>query len=524
MKLSKLLTIAWAVILALGISAASSFSEEPVDEGPSEVEMSNISIIGAPRPPDDISVSPEYEQARVLTLPECIDIAAKNNLPLKSVKNSVKLAQWRLFEARRNLLPKVGIRMEEHTGQIGGRRFYGKGTAVDLQQSLYHGGELMYTMMQAQTNLKIVNKEYARIRNELVLQVKKGYFTFAKAKENFKLQQELSNEVTRISDMVIKQFEGGIATNLELLNVNSQMNQVRFQHASAKGDVEMAELILKQAMNMDARERIDIETPPALKKVDVDFNRILADALVYRPEMQINSMMIQYYIYEQKVARAKSWPKIDFIGSFGMAKEEYISKDAGPSPDGLPTPANDQKMQQQWYAGVKCSIPLWGSTGEYSYTREVWAPVVSSFQGTSTITNSYKFNFLDNLAQYSDKASANVDMDRARQEFIKTKQDVTLEAKESCFSYEKALMQLETAINKVKYQESDLELTKFKRQMDEAQDSNIIDSMIKLAQEKFGYEQAISDCQIAMASISKAVGIPEYFSDPGATDNKNIKQ
>jgi Outer membrane protein len=522
MKVSKLLTITWAAILALGVLAAPSFSEEPAD-GPSEVEMSDIAIIDSPRPPDDMSANPEYEQARALTLPECIDIAAKNNLPLKSVKNSVKLAQWRLFEARRNLLPKVGVRMEEHTGQIGGRRFYGKGTAVDLQQSLYHGGALMYTMMQAQTNLKIVNKEYARLRNDLVLQVKKGYYTFAKAKENFKLQQELSREVTRISDMVIKQFEAGITTNLELLNVNSQMNQVRFQHASAKGDIEVAELILKQAMNMDARERIDIDTPPALKKVDVDFNRVLADALIYRPEMQINSMMIQYYIYEQKVARAKSWPKIDFIGSFGMAKEEYISKDAGPSPDGLPT-ATDQKMLQQWYAGVKCSIPLWGSTGEYSYTKEVWAPVVSAYQGTSTITNSYKFNFLDNLAQFSDKASSDVDMDRARQEFIKTKQDVTLEAKESCFNYEKALMQMETAINKVKYQESDLELTKFKRQMDEAQDSNVIDSMIKLAQEKFGYEQSINDCQIAIASISKAVGIPEYFSDPAATDNKNVKQ
>jgi outer membrane protein TolC len=523
MRLSKLLPIAWALLLASGIYTTLSFSEEPVVGSPSEVERSKISSIGTHMPQESTRETAEYEEAKILTLDECIDIATKNHLPLKTVKKSVKLAQWRLFEARRNLLPKVGIRMEEHTGQIGGRRFYGKSTAVDLQQTLWHGGEFMYTMMQAQTNLKIVNKEYSRIRNELILQVKKGYYTFAKAKENFRLQQELSHEVSRISDMVIKQFEAGVTANLELLNVNSQMNQVRFQHASAKGDVEVAELILKQAMNMDTRGRIDIDAPPAIDKVDIDFNRVLADALVYRPEMQINSMMIQYYIYEQKVARSKSWPKIDFIGSFGMAKEEYISKDSGPDPiTGNTDP--DQKMLQQWYGGVKCSIPLWGSTGEYSYTKEQWAPVVSAYRGTSTITNSYKFNFLDNLAQFSDKASADVDMDRARQEFIKTKQDVTLEAKESCFNYEKALMQLETAVNKVKYQEGDLELTKFRRQMDEAQDSNVIESMIKLAQEKFGYVQAISDCHIAMASISKAVGVPEYFKNPESTNEKNLKQ
>ena len=517
MRLSKLTPIAWAVLLALGIQAPLSFSEEPVDR-PSEIERSNVSIASAQSPSYGMRELPEDGQARLLTLDECIDIAIKNHLPLKAIKKSVKLAQWRLFEARRNLLPKVGVKMEEHTGQIYGRRFYGKSTAVDLQQTLWHGGELMYTMMQAQTNLKIVNKEYARIKNELILQVKKGYYTLAKAKENFKLQKELLREVSRISDMVIKQFEAGVTANLELLNVNSQMNQVRFQYTSAKGDVEVAELILKQAMNMDTRERVDIEAPLVLNKVDIDFNRVLADAMAYRPEMQISSMMIQYYIYEQKVARAKAWPKIDFIGSFGMAKEEYISKDSGPDVNGNTDP--DQKMLQQWYAGVKCSIPLWGSTGEYSYTKEVWAPVVSAYRGTSTITNSYKFNFLDNLAQFSDKASADVDMDKARQEFIKTKQDVTLETKEGCFNYEKALMQLETAINKVKYQESDLELTKFRRQMDEAQDSNVIESLIKLAQEKFGYVQAISDCQIAIASISKAVGVPEYFKGSESINDK----
>lgn len=506
-----------ALLCALTLHTLPSFGQDEAN-GPSEVETGGHSIIGAtdsaPASEGD-SVEGKFEKTEpinILTLDECIEIAIKNHLPLKTAKKSLKLAEFRLFEARRNLLPKVGVKMEEHTGQIYGRRFYGKSTAVDLQQTVFHGGEFMYTMMQAQTNVKIVNKEYARIKNDLIAQVKKGYHNLAKAKESFKLQQKLLREVSRISDMVIRQFESGVTANLELLNVNSQMNQVRFQHASAIGDVDVAELILKQAMNIDARERIGIAEAPDFKRVSVDFEKILRDALVHRPEMQINSMMVQYYIYEQKVARSKSWPKIDFIGSFGMAKEEYIAKDAGPDPASGATDI-DQKMEQQWYAGVKCSIPLWGSTGEYSYTKEVWTPVVSAYRGTSTITNSYRFNFLDNLAQFSEKYSSDVDLDRARQELIKTKQDVTLEVKEACFNYEKALLQLDTAINKVKYQEGDLELTKFRRQMDEAPDSSVVDSMIKLAQEKFGYAQALSDCNIALALISKAAGIPNYFNE-----------
>jgi len=313
--------------------------------------------------------------------------------------------------------------------------------------------------------------------------------------------------------MVVKEFDFGLISNLELLNVNSQMNQVRFQFKSAIGDAQVAELILKQAMNIDVREPIDIDADLEFVKRDINVSRVFADALIYKPEMQINSLMITYYMYEMKVARSKSWPKIDLLGSWGLAKEQYIAKDMGPM-DSV------QDLAPQWYGGVKVGIPLWGSTGEYSYTKEHWVPVVSAYHGTETTTNSYKFNFLDNLAQYSEKYAADVDMDRARQELIKAKQDTILEVKESCFSYEKALLQLDTAVNKVKYQEADLELIKFRRQMEEVQDSNVIESMIKLAQEKFGHVQALSECKIALASISKAVGIPDYFNNESEMNNK----
>lgn len=513
MTLNRLFNITWVAVLALGLNVPLSFSEETT-AGPSEIEKARVSIIGAPE-------VVKNGQMVLLTLDQCIDIAIKNNLPLKTAKKSLKLAEWRLWEARRNMLPKTSFQWQEYTGKINGRRFYGKKLATDVQQTVFHGGEFLFTMKQAETNVKIVNREYNRIKNELILQVKKGYYTLAKAKENLKLQQDLSQEVSRIHDMVTRQFEAGVASNLELLNVNSQANQVKFQLVSARGDVEVAELILKQAMNSDVSDNIDIDSKLEFKKMDIDFNKVLSDALIYRPEMQISSLMVTYYMYQMKVAKSKSWPKIDLLGSFGMAKEEYIAKDQNMSPDDGTVDA-DQKMKQQWYAGVKCSVPLWGSTAEYSYTNEHWVPVVSAYHGTETITNNVKFNFLDNLAQYAEKYSADVDIDKARQELIKTTQDVTLETKESCFNYEKALMQLDTAANKVKYQESDLEVMKFRRQMEEAQDSNVIEGMIKLAQEKFGYAQAVSDCNIALASISKAIGIADYFD--GKMDMNNNKK
>jgi outer membrane protein TolC len=98
---------------------------------------------------------------------------------------------------------------------------------------------------------------------------------------------------------------------------------------------------------------------------------------------------------------------------------------------------------------------------------------------------------------------------------IKIKQDITLEVREDCFNYEKAVIQLDTAANKVKYQDKELEVTKLRRELDEAPDSAVIESLIKAAQEKFGYVSAVAECYTTVASLNKAVGIDNFFDVDG---------
>jgi outer membrane protein TolC len=369
-------------------------------------------------------------------------------------------------------------------------------------------------MKQAEVNLEVVKSDYMRIKNDLILQVRKAYYTLAKAKENLKLQEDLHREVSNIYDMVERAFEAGLVARLELLNITSQTSQVRYQLTSASGDIAVSDLILKQAMYMDSAQKIDIAPRLEFRKIDLDFDRILFTALVNRPEMKINSYMLEYYRYEKKISNAKGWwPKIDILGSWGLAMEEYTAKDNQiQMSNGQPfQDAINVKPQEQWYGGFKVSLPIWGSTVEYSYTREQWVPVVSAYQGTEASTNTVSFKLLDNMKSISEMQSADVDFERARQELAKAQNDVTLDVRESFFNYQKAVMQYDTASSKMEYQAKDLEAVRAKREMDEAQDSNVVDSLIKLAQEKFGYVQALTDYYIALAAINKAVGMEDYI-------------
>jgi len=456
------------------------------------------------------------EEKEVYGLDDCIKIAMKNHVPLQIAEKNTKLAEMRLYEAGRNMLPSAEIGFEESSGKFGGRNYVGRTQYVKGQQPVFHGGELYFTVKQAEVNLDVARHDYKKIRNELILQVKKGYYTFAKAKENLKIQSRLTEEVDRIYAMVSEQFKEGVASKLELLNVGSQGGQARYQFVSAEGDASVAELILKQAMNLDPSEEIEIKEGLEFKKAYVDFDEVMMAAFNNRPEIKINTLLLDYYKYGKGIAKAKGWPKVDMEGRWGLAKEEYTPEDSlGPTNPGQQPPIYDvdTKLEQQWYAGVKASMPFWGSTGEYVWTREQWTPSISTFHGTEATTSSYKMKVLDKLDYFSDKQLAEIDYDKARQELIKAKQDVTLEAKESCFKYEKALIQLDTTMNKVRYQEKDLEFVKLKREMDEVPDSSVIESMIKLAQGEFDYVQALADCHISLASINKAIGIEDYFKD-----------
>ena len=467
---------------------------------------SNDVIMSLPR--DMAYVSSLY----AMSLNDCVTIAIKNNIPLQISTKNVKLAEMRLWEARRNMLPTATVNYQQYSGRVSGREYVGRKQYIEGQQPVFRGGELYFTMKQAELNLEIVKTDYAKTKGELVLQVKKAYYSLLKSKENTRLQRELSLEVAKICDMVHKEYDSGIASKIELLNVDSQAGQVKYQLLSAEGDESVGELILKQAMSASPSDRVDIQPAAGFKKAEIDFDKVLKLAYMNRPEMKINLLSIAYYKYERDITRAKGWPKVDLMGNWGLAKEEYASEDRlGPNASGVFDP--DAKLEQQWYAGFKVSMPFWGSTAEYAWTKEHFVPVVAAFQGTEAVTNAFKVGIMDNFKYYSDKQSGEIDFARAKQEMMKIEQDIALEARESCFNYEKALLQIQTAESKVNYQQKDLEFSRLKREMDEAPDSNVIEGLIKLAQEKFGYVQALTDCLTAIASINKAIGIENYMED-----------
>jgi len=443
---------------------------------------------------------------RTLTLNECIDIAMKNHLPLEIAEKQLKLAQFRLLEAERELAPSVTARWEESRGRVTSRFYTGTKILVEGKQPIFYGGELIYSVQQAKVNLQVVKKDYERIKNDLIFQVKKAYYSLDKAKKVVTIQARLKEQITKFYNIAKTAYEAEAIAQVEFLKLTSQYNQIMFQFTSAEGDLSVANLLLQHVMNIDKEIEIAPVEEPVVIKLDLEDCYSLA--YLNRPEIKISQLALEYFKYEEKIMKSRTdWPRVDLLGSYGNTREDFVKDDliGGQDPRGL---------GPEYYIGTKVSLPIWGSTLGYAYTKEKWQPVVSAFHGTEATTHSTTFSLFDKLGDISQVKEAELEYMKSLNENNKTKQDITLEVKEAFFQYKKAILLMDLAKSKVEYQSRQVEILDIQRQLGELQYSNVVEEMIRLAEEEFSYAQAISDYYVSIASLNKAIGIDDYFGEP----------
>ncbi len=451
-------------------------------------------------------------EKHTLTLDECIDVAMKTHIRLKVARKQLKLARFRLFEAKRNLGPTITAKWEDSKGRVSDRLYTGRKFIVEGRQPIFYGGELVFSVRQARVNLEIVESDYDRIKNDLVLQVKKVYYTVDKAKKALVIQKKLQSRAKTLFDMVKAGYEAAVIPQIEFLRISSQYNQTSFQVISAREDISVARLLLQQAIGIEEEIEIAGVKEPEIIKLDLEdcFNL----ASLNRPEIKISQLSLEYFRYEKKIRQARAnWPRVDFLGSYGNTQEDFVAADNIGTDDGTnPVSLIDPRgLGPEYYFGTKISLPIWGSTFGYSYTEEEWTPVVQTTKGTEAKTHTMTFSLLDKLGDISGVKEADVEYMRSLDEINKKKQDITLEVKETFFKYRKAILLMDVAKSKVEFQTKQMEILEIRRELGEALYSDVVEEMIKLAEEEFSYIQAISDYYISIASLNKAIGIDGYF-------------
>jgi outer membrane protein TolC len=448
-----------------------------------------------------------------ITLREAIGIGLANNLEVQALKKKVEVAQAKLAEAKRALFPTISMVLEENGGKLGGsednpsgRIYRGRNYKLNLTQPIFYGGELTYTLKQAETNLKGSKEEYYKAKNEYILQTKQAYYGVVKAEYNVLYQGELYERISNFYKKARQEKELKLMSEIDYLNIESKFNETLLSLESSKYDLLSATLLLYQTLVLDTEGYpLPLDLRIHYVKVKPDLDQVLEMALQANPNVRVKRLALESAEYGVLVYKAKKLPKVDLRGSYGMLGEVFKDSEA------IEDDNHDLDLEKEWFLGTTISMPLGPNTVEYNRIKHKYGPTVLALHGSEDWSHKLSLSLFDKLSEITDEKSAEASVLQARSDLQKAENEVISKVREDFYNVQKALLQIEVAVSKLRYQSKQDAILLYMVKLQEASIESLLEHYTESTQHKFSFIQAVTDYNLALDGLGVSIGDPYYF-------------
>ncbi|MBU4375903.1 MAG: TolC family protein [Candidatus Omnitrophica bacterium] len=448
----------------------------------------------------------EFATVNEFSIEDCVSMAVEHSIPLEVAREQMKLANIKVWEARRSFFPELSLSWTRTSGIQSDGKVEGLEYGIEGKQPAFHSGGIMYTLAQSKVDLSIAESNYDKVRNELYFEVAQAYYSLIKIKKQLEYTQDIYNEVKPIYEMIKKAYEKSAAPTIEFLNAESSFNQLYYQIISDENEVQLTKLNLEQKLGIEDIGGINIvfDNEPSL--VTRSLKECLELAIEHRPDLKMGFYIVKYAEYGKKIADTKEMPRVDLVGNYKKSSEVYRESYSAAYETQLLDP------HKKWYIGVEASVPFLGSTASYSYFRRHDPASLSTFQPDSEQSGTtWKFDVLNNIKNFSEIEQAKIANVKAEQELDDARKKAIMEVKGAFYGYEKSRVQLTAAKAQKEYREKEFKILKFKKSMGEGELSDLFEAVTKLIEANTFYCDAEANLNISVAGLNKAIGIEDYF-------------
>ncbi|MBI3315691.1 MAG: TolC family protein [Candidatus Omnitrophica bacterium] len=461
-----------------------------------------------------------------ITLKEAVEIGLANDLELEALKKKAEVAKAKLVEAKRALFPSVQASMlppqtsggKQPVGSTDAefpafRIFKTESYKVAVNQPLYYSGELVLTVRQAEVNVQAVEKEYHKAKNQFIHEVRSRYYAVVKAEYNAQYQIELYGETNPLHKRLEEEYRERVLSEVEHLNAQSKYQQVFFQAEAARNDLDVAALNLKQTLKISTDKKVPVYLRLGYKKISPTLNEVTELTLKNNPDLKVKEIAYEAAKLGVMIYQAKKGVHFDLKGSYGILGERiYDDRSYTTGQIGDHNGNIDFNRDKEWFLGVKGTLPIGPNSLEYERVKHVYAPtVIAPTGGSEDWSEKWTFNLLDKLSLITDEKSAQAAVLQAQSDYEKAKGEVLSKLREDFYNLQKSMIQIETSVSKLKYQEKQNAVLKYLLSMQETAPANFMEGLIEQAQNRFSFIQAVVDYHLAISSLNLSIGDPDHF-------------
>jgi|GEM_PF-1830075 len=435
-----------------------------------------------------------------------VQVALANSRLLAVARDEVDLAKFRVWEARRSLLPALTARVSATRGEevnpfpdegfsgFEATSFKRDEYGIQVTQPIWQSGRLWGAFRQSKLNRLMAMENHRKQAQDLAFEVKKSLYTVQKNQTALRVRGELVAQGEVLKDMVSNKYKLELTSKAEVLNVTAQADQAAYQLTGDEQDVTLARLVLLSLLNQG--DSVPDPVPGELAHTRMSFNveSIITWAKDHRPDVRIARLNAELALFNAKAAKADAKFKIDASGFYGRAGATFVEDES------------DYELREAWNMGIRASRTFWGNTLRGNYTKENTAPDLGQSFLTKSQQKSLELGILDALPGKANSRQAELQYERAKAELIEASRKAEFEVRETFYNLEKAGRQLDAIREDMIFRRKDLEITQEKVKLGLAELSQLMTAETAYAQTRISEQDALAAYNIALAEMDRVAG------------------
>lgn len=219
---------------------------------------------------------------------------------------------------------------------------------LQLQQILYAGGRITASQEAASLQAQASEEDYRSDEVKVRFAIRTAYWNLYKLRATQQaLQQTLRQLEARVRDAENLQ-KAGLAMSNDVLKLRVQLANTRAQSLDLEAQEQALAVQLNNSIGVPLSTRIVLKSEPTVEDTTVtDLDRLVADAVQTRPDVNASSMRVRSAEASIAAANAAWLPTIAFNASYLYAN---------PNQRILP---NRRQFDGTWDVGISMSWNLW---------------------------------------------------------------------------------------------------------------------------------------------------------------------
>jgi len=299
---------------------------------------------------------------RAFTLEECLRIAFKENLEIRSFENDIQSAQLAHEENGRSVLPQVKV--EGKALHAPDSKNFGYDPALSdggqysaqlvVQESLFDGGARSKKSDQLQIDIERTRAERRKSERDLRYDVTVSFIDVLQTREELKLQQKRATELSNYLELVKYLSLGGGVNYTDVLKTEVSFENANVELHKAAQTYTDAKFSLLEVMGIPADTAFSVAGTldiPDSAVIDSLLGDLPADS-IYNIDLQIADFNIKKSLLDVDIARTERYPIISLSGDVGLLT----------SGDNLRLPADQRESVIGYSIGISVENLLfnWG--------------------------------------------------------------------------------------------------------------------------------------------------------------------